>query len=88
MQIAVYYKFTCITSFIRLDFHIYSIIAITLRLIQSIFLIVRSKHYLTMAYNFHTSSKHYESILLKIFCHVLNCQQFLTCLQKLRRWHM
>ena len=34
MQIEVYCKFTCITSFIRLDFHIYSIIAIILRLIQ------------------------------------------------------
>ena len=36
MRIEVYYKLTCITS-LRLDFHIYSIIAITLRLIQGFF---------------------------------------------------
>ena len=46
-------------------FYIYSIIAITLRLIQSTFLIVLSIHHLTMAYNFHTNSKHSESTLFK-----------------------
>ena len=48
-------------------FYIYSIIAITLRLIQSTFLIVLSIHHLTMAYNFHTNSKHSESTLFKNF---------------------
>ena len=55
MQIEVYYKFACITS-LRLDFHIYDIIAITLKLIQSIF--KWFLYHLTMAYNFHTNSKH------------------------------
>ena len=36
MRIEVYYKLTCITS-LRLDSNIYSMIAIILRLIQSIF---------------------------------------------------
>ena len=36
IQIEVYYKLTCISS-LRLDFNIYSIIAIALRLIQGFF---------------------------------------------------
>ena len=58
MRIEVYYKLTCITS-LRLDFHIYSIIAITLRLIQGFF--KWFLYHLTIAvvaYNFHINSKH------------------------------
>ena len=41
-----------------------------------------------VAYNFHTNSKIQNLHFLKIYCHVLNCQQFITFLQTLRRWHI
>ena len=67
MWIEVYYKFRCFALW-SLDLHIYSIIAITVRLMQSIFEIVLGKYHLTMAvvaYNFHTNSQHSESTLFK-----------------------
>ena len=86
MRIEGYYKLTCITSS-RLDFHIYSIIAITLRLIQGFFngsYIICQLLWRLIIFTLTRNIKNLH--FLKFLCRVLNCQQLNTFLQKLRRW--